>query len=381
MGKKDRNKILGVKIKNYQSLEGVELKIGGLTLIKGESDIGKSAVVRAINGLVKNSIVKTQIQSNKNATSIEISTEKGSVSIARTRSSSAKYSIKPIDGDEVVHTKTGKVVPPEVFDMLGIHPHELDSDVTIITNISSQFGGQFPIDQPSSVISKLLGRISNLNVVFSAIRLINAEDASKRAEQTALETIIGMKKRQINQFDKVPIQRQCIDILVAKKEDLQRLQNTVTSMGILVKDLRKIKQDLTSYKLQKFAGDAIIVLAKKCEHLAGQTGAARKLLSVASKVEASIENERVALEGSVVLSSLHKKTAANAMLLKHSLELFKDMSVIRVENNTSVRELKAKLREKEKLKKEMNEFMDAQTLCPLISSEWREGCLEIVKNV
>jgi len=380
MNKKDINKILGVRIKNYQSLEDINLEIGGLTLIKGESDIGKSAVVRGINGLLKNSIVKTQIQSNKNTTSVEIATKKGSVSIARSKSSSAKYEIRPVNGADVVHTKTGKIVPPEVFDLLGIHPHELDSDVSIITNVSPQFGGQFPIDQPSSVISKLLGRISNLNVVFSAIRLINAEDASKRAEQTALETIIGMKKRQINQFDKVPIQRQCLDILTAKAKEIDRLKDTVNSMTIILHDLQTIKQNLVTYKQQKFAGDILVVLSKKCEHLAGQTGAATKLLNAASNFKDAIEKERVALEGSTVLSSFFKKTVENVTLLKNALELFKDMSVIRVENNTHVRELKAELREKAKLKKEMDEFIDTQKLCPLISSEWRDGCLEIVKN-
>jgi len=380
MSKEDRNKVLGVKIKNYQSLESVKLEIGGLTLIKGESDIGKSAVVRSINGLVKNSISKTQVQSGKNATSVEIVTERGSVSIARTKTSSAKYSIKPINGDEIVHTKTGKIVPPEVFDMLGIHPHELDSDVSIITNISPQFGGQFPIDQSSSVISKLLGRISNLNVVFSAIRLLNAEDASKRAEQTALETIIGMKKRQINQFDKVPIQRQCLDILAAKEKEITRLKDTVTSMSILVKDLREIKESLAQYKLQKFAGDIIVVLAKKCGDLAGKTGAANKLLYAASKVEETLEKEKTVSQVLKIVAKLKKESEAKANTLTTALQLFQNLSVVRVEHNTQLQELKGKLREKDKVKREMDEFIDEQKLCPLINAEWRDGCLGIIKN-
>lgn len=64
--------IKSLKIRNFQSLRNVDLTFGGFNVILGESDIGKSAVVRSIRAVLENATGKTFISHGEKETTIGI---------------------------------------------------------------------------------------------------------------------------------------------------------------------------------------------------------------------------------------------------------------------------------------------------------------------
>jgi len=54
-----------LNLENFQSIKKMGLRFKGFTVIKGENDIGKSAVVRAINSIIYNDFKENYVRSNK----------------------------------------------------------------------------------------------------------------------------------------------------------------------------------------------------------------------------------------------------------------------------------------------------------------------------
>lgn len=380
MAKRSTNRVERIRIRDFQALGDVSIEVGKVTVIRGSSDIGKSAVVRAVNGLLKNSVNKSHIRAGQGSTLIEVVSSLGSVKYSRSIKSSASYSIQRPGEDEVVHTKCGKIVPPEVFDAIGVKPFDLDSDVSVMPNISMQFGGQFPIDQSSSVISKLLGRISNLNIVFAAIRLLNAEEAQKTAAISATDVLIAMKQRQLQQFSAVEQQQECMVVLTSLNESLEAVKERCSGMLIASKDIKSSKKELAAVRASQLAGDIIIQKGEQSRRNAGKLGTAKKLFHDLSKYHGNAEKFTAVEQSSALISIKQDKVERAKQELESAQKLLQELSRIRLDHNSMVQETKAKLREQKTIKEEAAELVESQDVCPLIRKSWKSGCKEILRD-
>ena len=61
-----------VRIRNYQSLEDVEFEVAGFTCISGPTNIGKSAIVRAISGALLNAPAIKAVRKGKKFCTVEL---------------------------------------------------------------------------------------------------------------------------------------------------------------------------------------------------------------------------------------------------------------------------------------------------------------------
>ena len=168
-----------VVINGYQALVGVTLKLSpGINVIVGESDVGKSAVIRAMEGVVGNQRGDGFINTVTKKSSVVVKTEDGFV---QWKKPANEY----IVGGERF-CKVGASVPAEVSALLNMAPLSLDKDTFRSINIVGQSGPKFLVEDKETDVAKMIGAMTRLQPVYRAMRAAAADRRSSASKAKTL---------------------------------------------------------------------------------------------------------------------------------------------------------------------------------------------------
>jgi exonuclease SbcC len=174
-GSSNTGPIREITVDGFQSLVGVTIPLSpGLNVVVGESDVGKSAVIRALQGLVGNSRGDgfINVRTGRCAVSVSVTAgEDGEAATVLWRKPENSYQI---DDDEPFR-KVGAAVPQQVLDLLNMAPLELDQNSTRSINIVEQSGPKFLVEDKETDVAKTVGAITRLQPVYNAMRLAAAD--------------------------------------------------------------------------------------------------------------------------------------------------------------------------------------------------------------
>lgn len=171
-----------VHVKNFQSLADASLDVEGLTVLVGPSDLGKSALVRAIEGALFNEPGDYFVRSgatNAEVTLTGVPAADGQPLDVVWRKGRTKNQFV-VDG--ALFDKVGSVSPPPI---LAAGYRDVGTDDPIRPQVAGQFDRVFLLDRPGSVVASILTALSRVMVVSAADRLcaVDARD-TKRQETT-----------------------------------------------------------------------------------------------------------------------------------------------------------------------------------------------------
>lgn len=168
--------ISNVEIRNFQSLHHVELELAPLTVIVGKSSSGKSAVTRAIRMLTSNRRGTDFITHGQKSSTVKAVTDKGTVTLQRGKGTNDNsYTVIPHDdpSQQVTYKKLGGDVPEEVSQFIGIPSKDP-------INYAGQFDKPYLIaDSSGGEAARVLGALTNVNVIFEAARESNRRKTAK----------------------------------------------------------------------------------------------------------------------------------------------------------------------------------------------------------
>lgn len=174
-----------IKLKNFQSLKDVTLSLGRVTVIKGASDVGKSAIIRGLNAFFNNSF-NSEYAHNGNLPFGVALQKDNRVAFGRRTTKGVEYKF-----DSVVYSKTAKKIPQDISNFLGIYPYAIDVDMSVFFQIQKQFDQPFLLTESSITVAKIIGRISNLNIVLMAMREMFSTQLEYKQE---INFLYGKKK-------------------------------------------------------------------------------------------------------------------------------------------------------------------------------------------
>jgi len=163
-----------ITVDGFQSLVGVTIPLSpGLNVVIGESDVGKSAVIRALQGLIGNTRGDgfINVRTGKCLVSVDVPAGDDETSTVFWRKPENSYQI---DDDEPFR-KVGPTVPQQVLDLLNMAPLELDKNSTRSINIVEQSGPKFLVEDKETDVAKTVGAITRLQPVYNAMRLVAAD--------------------------------------------------------------------------------------------------------------------------------------------------------------------------------------------------------------
>ncbi len=219
--------------KNFQSLHSVDLKLDKLTVIVGPSSSGKSALVRAIRILARNSNSSNFVTHGRKSSTLAAVVDGTTVILERGPGKSVYTTI--IDGNEEKYTKCGTTTPNEIAKFLRL----LTVDGTDV-NFAGQFDRPFLLDDSATLVAKVLGDLTNINILFDAVREANRRRLANSSELRVRSVDLETHRTSLEQYRNLPAQIQKVTIakkafqeVLATQERRQRLEQLILETGVL----------------------------------------------------------------------------------------------------------------------------------------------------
>jgi tetratricopeptide (TPR) repeat protein len=169
--------MMKVTVQDFQSIEKVELEIEGFTVLVGRSNIGKSALIRAIEGAFTNRLGERFVRHGASFSEVTVTCPE----INLTWKKGGGHNDYVVNGDEFTSVGRGAVPP-----ILEAGFRDLQAGKTSIpVQFSSQFHPIFLLD-PSvvsgSVAAEVVSDIGRVGELQEALRLASKDKRSGEAE-------------------------------------------------------------------------------------------------------------------------------------------------------------------------------------------------------
>ena len=386
-----------IKLKNFQSLKDVTFSLGKVTVLRGKSDVGKSAVIRALNAFFSNSFNQEYAHNGDLPFGVAIQKD-NKVAIGRRTAKGVEYKF-----DSAVYSKTAKKIPSDISSFLGIYPYAIDVDMSVFFQIQKQFDTPFLLADSSITVAKIIGRVSNLNIVLMAMREMYASQLEAKQEinylfsrkkelQSSLWKFSNFDSYEEN-FKKAEAIEDSIADLETSKQKLYELVFMGESYNKRVVKFKKDKElvekinDIIDFLLKyETVQQAFISYSNIGRALANIQE--NEIDSIYFELSNLTENvvrkeiiESLVYTLSQVLERVYTNKAEASLLDSFNFEKLDALSEV-IENSTkfnarvrSFKELKSELGSIEKdYNNSYNDFTSGKTICPFSKLEMQDFC-------
>lgn len=321
--------ITGLRIKDFQSIEQLDVDCGKITVFHGESDTGKSAIVRALYALAFNSYPTGHVRDGADASVVSVVTDAGVEIGAGKGKGTNTYQMFSTEHEPMRWDKVGTDVPPEVMSELGWRAIELDDGSRFTPHFHLQFDPPFLLTDSPSKRAKVLGSLTNVATLFAAVKMAGTWE--RRAKQRA--------EAQQDIIDRVSVE------ITPRTEALAGKQSGLDEVQVIAARARQMHDN---------AG-ALTVLLMKALAISEKHSLAKQIIEMmdASSPEMDRADELIPrIQGLSALFSNIMSTQADVEQRKAAL------------SQTQAGE--------ELSKRALNDFIDEHELCPLCGSDWHK---------
>jgi DNA repair ATPase RecN len=186
--------ILKLELINFQKHEKLVLDFTpNLNIIHGESDVGKSCVIRALSWLYFNEPKGDVIRRlGSDRTSVRIIHDNGII-VERIKSDKENAYILEKDGEQKRFDAIGKSVPSEIKKALGIIPMEVDGE-EIILNIAYQLKKPFLLEDSPGFRMKMFNKLTGSEILDLVAQSFNKDILKLGREHKVLDEEVEVKK-------------------------------------------------------------------------------------------------------------------------------------------------------------------------------------------
>lgn len=194
-----------VTLTDFQSHESSHLPLGPFTVIVGSSSSGKSAVVRALRLVAENARGTTYVRQGAKSSRVALELSGSEpvldsstvVTVERGKSVSAYELRMPgAHGEPVIFTKCASNVPDAVSAALELGESKLW--------IAGQFDRPYLLDETGAEVARVLGKLTNVNMIYAAVRESNRRASESRRFHTARSQELSDALGQIGRYASLP---------------------------------------------------------------------------------------------------------------------------------------------------------------------------------
>jgi DNA repair ATPase RecN len=220
-----------LRVKNFQSLEDCEVEVQGLTVVTGQNNSGKTALMRSAFGVFTNSKGTKFVRHGKEHCSVTLEFGDGHTVTWEKGEGVNRYII---DGRTLNKVGSGKV--PEEVSSLGVQPLQISGRDPLWPQFAQQITGQvFLLDQPGSVLAEAIADVDKVGVLNEALRLSQSDYRSSVSERKIRQEDIAKWEDQEKRFDG-------LDHLQGQVHQLEILQGVLESQRASVKTVQGFRE-------------------------------------------------------------------------------------------------------------------------------------------
>lgn len=269
-----------IRVKNFQSVEDVDFEVRGFTCITGKTNIGKSAVMRAVSSAILNDPVVGKVRKGSQFSTVEISSSGWGFKWEKGERGVNRYTI----GDKV-YDKIGQRQLDEIvamgFGSVKVGDHEIQPWW------ASQFFPLFLLDKSGPQVTDFISEVSRLTVLQDAIVIaargkrqasdeakVKAEESSRLKDRVSkvagLDPLIKLRSELDDQADSI---RSYEERLSAGESLHRRMEESASKIRSLsgVTSVRVPKEDL---------GPAVEALSSMYGHWRSLESCAHRVISL-----------------------------------------------------------------------------------------------------
>lgn len=234
--------ISGMAVKGYQSLYDVKLQFGNFTVVYGESDVGKSALFRALRGLVDSELGDDFISKGLSSTAVALQLGSGEkIAWLKKKGKSGEYTAKFNPESPLRTWRRNKRLPPDLSKLLRFGEMTVDGD-KIYPNFRSQFDSLYLIFDSSGRRAKVIGSLVS-GILLRAIKQANLERVRTDADIRSLTGLIeDLHEKETFDWDDLLIK---IAIETKVLQQLRKAQDLMEQLSVLVEDKEKLEKVLS----------------------------------------------------------------------------------------------------------------------------------------
>lgn len=199
-----------VVLTNFQAHKKLEIDCAGFTTLTGGSNGGKSAVLRAIQGLVRNDSAAEYVRHGQKSLSVLLCFDDGFSVEWIKGGGENKYILTDGDGNSRIFDKVGSDVPDEVREVLRLGPIAIKNSDKEYVNFHSQLEAPFLLGTTPGNVAKLFGELTSASSLYSAINEGNRQSRSLNSLKSTRKTDLEAAQQSLAAF-------------VGLDEDLERL--------------------------------------------------------------------------------------------------------------------------------------------------------------
>lgn len=199
------NYIKRLKLENFQSHKESEIIFDpGMTVIIGQTDHGKSSIIRALKWVLYNEPRGSDfITVGCKSCRVTLEMQDGTTIIRERDGSKNRYIL--IKGDQKeVFEGFGNTVPLEITQAHGIPKLYLNKDSSSAVNLAEQLEPPFLISENGSNKAKALGQLIGIHIIDEAQRTVIKDLLDNQQSQKALAKKIEELKSELEEYDILP---------------------------------------------------------------------------------------------------------------------------------------------------------------------------------
>jgi hypothetical protein len=209
-----------IHIEDFQSLGAVDIEATGLTVLVGKSNLGKSAVVRAVEAALFNRPGADFVRTDCATALVEITglpaADGSTLDVRWEKGKSVNRST--VNGED--YAKVGNEAPPPV-QAAGYRDIKVGTE-WLRPQVSGQFDPLFLLTRPGSFVSDVLSMVSRLGVLLQADRACARDLKTAASELGIREFDLGKAKGLLAQVEGVPALRDRLAALAARFEETRK---------------------------------------------------------------------------------------------------------------------------------------------------------------
>ncbi len=164
--------LVRMRVENFQSHADTCLELtGGLNVVVGPTDQGKSALVRALRWCLYNQPRGADFRRvGTEVCRVTLEFSDGTVLARERRGARNRYTVIRPGADPQILEGFGAGVPAEVLEAHGMPELELDVDRSVSLNLSLQLDSPFLLAETAGIRAKAIGRLAGVHLLDLALR-------------------------------------------------------------------------------------------------------------------------------------------------------------------------------------------------------------------